>query len=137
MVKNIIKDEEFLKRVSVDCSQSDSSLFIDLRDTLELNRKCCVGMAANMIGVSKNAIVFINEDEKLEIMVNPIIVKKEGEYKAKEGCLSLLGQRECIRYQKIKVEYLTTDFKKRIKTYTGFTAEIIQHEIDHLHGIII
>lgn len=137
MVKNIIKDENFLKKPSSNCEKEDLFISDDLIDTLKFERSRCVGMAANMIGYSKNMIIFITEKEEMEIMINPIILKKEGKYETTEGCLSLNGVRPCVRYEKIKVEFLTKDFKKKIKSYSGFTAEIIQHEIDHLHGIII
>lgn len=137
MVKNIVKDIEFLKIKSSPFLKEDIFIVDDLKDTLRFNRKYCVGMAANMIGYSKNCIIFIDEKESMQIMIEPKIIKKEGEYKTMEGCLSLIGKRECIRYKKIKVEYLTEKFEKRIKTFTDFTAEIIQHEIDHLSGIII
>ena len=137
MIRNIVKDINFLKVESKDITNEDLFIASDLKDTLAFNRKVCVGMAANMIGYHKNMIIFINEHEQMEIMINPKIIKKDGEYETKEGCLSLLGERSCIRYKKIKVSYLTLDFKERIKTYSGFIAEIIQHEIDHLYGIII
>jgi peptide deformylase len=94
-------------------------------------------MAANMIGYSKNCIIFINENNKMEIMIEPKILKAENPYETEEGCLSLEGVRPCLRYKKIKVEYLNESFQKRIKTYTDFTAQIIQHEYDHLLGRII
>jgi peptide deformylase len=137
MIKNIIKDVEFLKKPSSNLSKDDLFIAEDLKDTLSFHRKNCVGMAANMIGYSKNIFIFINEKEEMEIMIHPVILKKEGEYQTEEGCLSLTGVRKCIRDKKIIVEYMTLDFKKRIKTYTGFTAEIIEHEMDHLQGIII
>ena len=137
MIRNIVKDIEFLKKPSINLSKEDLFLADDLKDTLSFHRSHCVGMAANMIGYNKNIIIFINEKEEMEIMVHPVILKKEGEYETEEGCLSLSGVRKCIRYKKIKVEYYTLDFKKRIKTYTGFTAEIIEHEMDHLLGILI
>ena len=137
MIRNIVKDIEFLKKPSVNLTKEDLFIGDDLMDTLRFHRSHCVGMAANMIGYSKNIIIFINEHEEMEIMIHPVILKKEGEYETEEGCLSLDGVRKCIRHKKIKVEYETSDFKKRIKTYTGFTAEIIEHEMDHLLGIII
>ena len=118
-------------------TKEDSYIISDLKDTLKFHSNGCVGMAANMIGYNKRCIIYINEKEEMEIMINPIIIKKEMEYEALEGCLSLEGVRKTKRYKKIKVSYYTKDFKERIKTYTGFTAEIIQHEIDHLEGIII
>lgn len=137
MVKNIIKDESFLSKKSIDATKDDLSIGNDLIDTLKFNRSRCVGMAANMIGVSKRIIIFEDENKAYIVMYNPIILKKEGEYEAEEGCLSLDGVRKAKRYKKIKVEYLDFEFRKRIKTYIGFTAQIIQHEIDHCNGIII
>lgn len=137
MVKNIIRDESFLSKRSIDATIDDLSIGNDLIDTLKFNRSRCVGMAANMIGVSKRIIIFEDENKAYIVMYNPIIIKKEGEYEAEEGCLSLDGVRKAKRYKKIKVEYLDSEFRKRIKTYIGFTAQIIQHEIDHCNGIII
>ena len=137
MIKTIVTDINFLKEPSSDVNKEDLFISEDLIDTLKFNRNRCVGMAANMIGYQKNMIVFINEKEEMEIMINPIIIKKEMEYEALEGCLSLEGVRKTKRYKKIKVEYYNTNFEKRIKTFKDFTAQIIQHEIDHLHGIII
>ncbi len=137
MIKTIVTDINFLKEPSSDVNKEDLFISEDLIDTLKFNRNRCVGMAANMIGYQKNMIVFINDKEEMEVMINPKIIKCDGKYETKEGCLSLVGERSCIRYKKIKVSYYTKDFKERIKTYTGFTAEIIQHEIDHLEGIII
>ena len=137
MIKNIVKDIDFLKKPSINLTKDDLFIADDLYDTLKFHRANCVGMAANMIGYSKNIIIFINEKEEMEIMINPVILKRDMEYETEEGCLSLDGVRPCKRYKKIKVEYLNRNFEKRIKTYTGFTAEIIQHEMDHLLGIII
>lgn len=118
-------------------TKEDSYIISDLKDTLKLHSNGCVGMAANMIGYNKRCIIYINEKEEMEIMINPVIIKKEMEYETEEGCLSLEGVRKTKRYKKIKVEYYNTNFEKRIKTFKDFTAQIIQHEIDHLHGIII
>ena len=137
MVKNICKDINFLSLKSDIMTKEDSYIISDLKDTLKFHSNGCVGMAANMIGYNKRCIIYINEKEKMEIMINPIIIKKEMEYEALEGCLSLEGVRKTKRYKKIKVEYYNTNFEKRIKTFKDFTAQIIQHEIDHLHGIII
>lgn len=137
MVRNIIKDIEFLKRPSSEVLKEDLFIADDLIDTLRFHRSHCVGMAANMIGYSKNMIIFINEDEKMEVILEPKIIKAMDPYEIEEGCLSLEGFRKCIRHKKIKIEYLTLDFKKRIKTFSGFTAEIIEHEMDHLLGKII
>lgn len=137
MIRNIMKDEKILMIKSTPVTKEDVYLYNDLMDTLKFNRTKCVGMAANMIGVSKRAIIFEDEDKSYVVMFNPTIIKYSDEYEAEEGCLSLIGVRKTKRYKKIKVEYYTKDFKKKIKTYTGFTAQIIQHEIDHLEGIII
>ena len=137
MIKNIVKDIEFLKIKGEDLKPNEIYIVNDLIDTLRFNLNCCVGMAANMIGYSKNAIVFVDESEKIVSMINPKIIKASDPYDTEEGCLSLDGKRPCRRYKKIKVEYLDSSFKIKIKTYTDFTAEIIQHEIDHLFGIII
>lgn len=137
MIKNICKDINFLSLKSDLMTKEDSYIVTDLKDTLKLHLNGCVGMAANMIGYNKRCIIYINEKEEMEIMINPIIIKREMEYEAEEGCLSLEGVRKTKRYKKIKVEYLNTNFEKRIKTFKDFTAQIIQHEIDHLDGIII
>lgn len=137
MVKNICKDLNILSKQSLDATLLDSNVIDDLKDTLIANKMICVGMAANMIGVNKRIIAFYNND-KLEIMLNPKIIRHSAKFKyLSEGCLSLEGLREALRYDNITVEYLDRDFKKRIKTYTNFTAQIIQHELDHLDGIII
>jgi peptide deformylase len=137
MIKNIVKDIEFLKNISEDMTQDDKYIIDDLNDTLLFNKSRCVGMAANMIGYLKNAIIFEDNKKNYQIMINPKIIKKEEKYEAEEGCLSLDGTRKTIRYKKIKVEYLDALYRKRIKTFTDFEAQIIQHEIDHLFGIII
>ena len=137
MIKNICKDINFLSLKSDLMTKEDSYIVTDLKDTLKLHLNGCVGMAANMIGYNKRCIIYINEKEEMEIMINPIIIKRDMEYEAEEGCLSLEGVRKTKRYKKIKVEYFNTNFEKRIKTFKDFTAQIIQHEIDHLDGIII
>ncbi len=136
MVREIVKDEKFLSLKSEDADERDKALINDLVDTFKANREHCVGMAMNMIGVRKNIIIVALGPVEL-IMINPVIVKKSGEYRTKEGCLSLDGVRECVRYRSIEVEYLDTSFKKRKGTFSDFTAEVIEHEIDHLHGILI
>ena len=137
MVKELVHDPILLAKVSEPAVKEDWAIAQDLLETLIFHEKGCVGMAANMIGVHKRIIAFNNEG-KYEIMFNPKIVKSSGEYETKEGCLSLLGDpRPAKRFQKIKVEYQTQDMKLRLKTYTGFTAQIIQHEIDHCNGILI
>ena len=108
----------------------------DLLDTLEANREGCVGLAANMIGVLKNIIVF-DHDGTAKVMLNPEIVKCAGQYETEEGCLSLTGVRKTKRFKSIKVRYQNLQLQTRIKTYTGWTAQIIQHEIDHCNGVLI
>ena len=137
MVKELVHDPILLARVSEPAAKEDWAIAQDLLETLIYHKVECVGMAANMIGVTKRIIAFNNEG-RYEVMLNPEIVKSSGEYEAKEGCLSLLGDpRPTKRFQKIKVQYQTMDMKVRLKTYTGFTAQIIQHEIDHCNGILI
>ena len=136
MVQPIMKDQFFLSRSSVPATEADQQVGLDLLDTLEAHRDGCVGMAANMIGVSKRVIVFYDEG-KAQLMFNPEIVKKSGPYEAEEGCLSLPGTRKAKRWQTIKVQYQNERFQTRLKTYSGWTAQIIQHEIDHLNGILI
>lgn len=130
-------DPLFLGKKSQPATAEDLEVARDLLDTLEAHRETCVGMAANMIGVTKRIIAF-NDRGKLEIMFNPEIIKAAGEYETEEGCLSLLGgPRKTKRWQKIKVRYQTADLQIRLKTYEGWTAQIIQHEIDHCNGILI
>ena len=135
MVKPIVKDILFLGQKSVPATQLDMNVVNDLRDTLAANRERCVGMAANMIGVNK-AIIAVNMGFMNVAMFNPKIVKRNGKYETEEGCLSLDGVRPCTRYKEIEVDYLDQNFKKQHGTYTGWTAQIIQHEIDHLNGIL-
>ena len=137
MVKELVHDPLLLARKSQPASREDMQVVQDLMDTFAAHRETCVGMAANMIGEFRNIIIFDNEDAPM-VMLNPEIIRQEGPYTTKEGCLSLLGgPRETVRYQKIKVRYETTEFQVRLKTFTGWTAEIIQHEIDHCDGIVI
>lgn len=136
MVRSIIRDVEFLKIPSVEATAQDAGVADDLLDTLKANAERCVGMAANMIGVSKRIIVFA-DGERYGEMFNPIIVKKSLPFEAEEGCLSLDGTRKTKRYGEIKLQWQTREMKTRIKNFSGFTAQIIQHEIDHLNGIII
>lgn len=137
MVRELVHDPLLLARKSVPAGKEDLAAARDLLETLSFHRERCVGMAANMIGVTKNIIVF-SEGETLVTMLNPEILKASGEYETEEGCLSLLGgPRKTKRYEKIKVRYETLDFQVRIKTFTGWTAQIIQHEIDHCRGILI
>lgn len=136
MVKNIIHDPILLARKSLPADINDISVADDLIDTLKANSERCVGMAANMIGVSKRIIVFTDEGKIFE-MFNPEIIEKKGKYTAEEGCLSLSGRRETERFRTIKVRWQNREFKTRIKTFNGFTAQIIQHETDHCNGILI
>ena len=137
MVRELVHDPIFLARKSVTATKEDLTIAQDLLDTLTAHRQSCVGMAANMIGQTKRIIVFDNEGS-LMTMLNPEIIKQEGPYETEEGCLSLLGgPRKTMRYQKIKVRYQTLDFQVRLKTFTGWTAQIIQHEVDHCNGILI
>lgn len=137
MVKQLVHDPIFLSRKSQPATQEDLQVAQDLLDTLAAHRQTCVGMAANMIGVCKNIIAFDNDGTDM-VMLNPVIVKRSGEYETEESCLSLLGgPRKTKRYRKIKVQYQTTEFQTRRKTFEGWTAQIIQHEVDHLDGILI
>lgn len=136
MVKEIVRDPIFLQIKSEPATESDLQTAQDLLDTLAAHRDGCVGMAANMIGVSKRIIAF-DDNGKYSVMINPEIVKFSGAYEAEEGCLSLSGTRKTKRFRSIKVSYLNEKFQPRIKTYSGFTAQIIQHEIDHCNGILI
>ena len=137
MVKGIIHDTILLGMKSETATKEDLQVAQDLLDTLIANKDACVGMAANMIGVHKRIIAFDNEGTYM-IMFNPEIIRMSGPYNAEEGCLSLLGEpRPCKRYQTIKVQWQNEQFQTRIKTFTGWTAQIIQHEIDHCNGILI
>lgn len=137
MVRELIHDPIFLGQKSEDATKEDLGVAQDLLETLIFHKEGCVGMAANMIGVKKRIICFVNDGEYMT-MFNPELIKFSEPYKTKEGCLSLLGgERETKRYKKIRVSYQTQDFKVRTKTFEGFTAQIIQHEIDHCNGILI
>lgn len=136
MIKKITRDPMFLAQKSVDATEADKQVITDLLDTLRANLDHCVGMAANMIGVSKNIIVVAAGSFQFA-MINPVIAKKTGAFQTEEGCLSLDGVRPCTRYKEIEVDYLDTNFKKQHGKYTGWTAQIIQHEIDHCNGIVI
>ena len=136
MVREICKDEAFLAQKAEPATTNDLGVAQDLLDTLTAHKDGCVGMAANMIGVNKRIIAFDNEGEYM-VMFNPTIVKQSGPYEAEEGCLSLTGTRKAKRFQTIKVQWQNEKFQTRLKTFTGWTAEIIQHEIDHCEGIII
>ncbi len=136
MIRPIVKDILFLGQKSEAATKADITVIDDLVDTLRANLEACVGMAANMIGVKKRILVF-SVGNIIVPMVNPVILKKEKEYETEESCLSLSGFRKTKRYETIEVEYLDRDFKKHKQVFTGFTAQIIQHEIDHFEGIII
>ena len=137
MVKNLMHDPIFLAQKSADATADDMEVARDLLDTLTHHRETCVGMAANMIGVCKRIIAFDNEGA-LMVMLNPEILKCDGPYEAQESCLSLLGgPRKALRYRKIKVRYQNEQMQTRLKTFDGFTAQIIQHEIDHCNGVLI
>ncbi|MFQ9308937.1 MAG: peptide deformylase [Paraclostridium sordellii] len=136
MIRNIVKDVSFLAQKSEIATKDDIEVVNDLIDTLNANLDNCVGMAANMIGVKKRILVF-TVGSIIVPMINPIILKKEKTYEAEESCLSLIGFRKTIRYENIEVEYLDINFKKHKQAFTGFTAQIIQHEVDHFEGIII
>jgi len=141
VIKELMHDPIFLGGRSEDATKDDLSVAQDLLDTLTAHRDSCVGMAANMIGEKKRIIAFLDESGKTPaytVMLNPEIIKKDGAYDTEEGCLSLLGgPRPCRRYKSIKVRYQTADMQTRLKTYTGFTAQIIQHEVDHCDGVLI
>ena len=137
MVKELMHDPIFLAKKSTPATKDDLAVMKDLLDTLAAHKETCVGMAANMIGVCKRIIAFDNGGTYM-VMLNPEIVKKSGEYDTEESCLSLLGcPRKTKRYKKIKVQYQTVDFQTRLKTFEGWTAQIIQHEIDHCNGVLI
>ena len=137
MIKKIVRDVNFLKIPSTPLKEDEMYVVNDLIDTLQTYLGKCVGMAANMIGYSKRAIVIVQDNKKILPLINPVILDKKDSYATMEGCLSLDDERPTIRYKKIKVEYLDTNFKKKIKTFVDFEAQIVQHEIDHLEGIII
>ena len=136
MIRDIMKDETFLAQKAEPATPDDLSVAQDLLDTLAAHKDGCVGMAANMIGVNKRIIAFDNEG-KYMVMFNPEIIKKSQLYEAEEGCLSLTGTRKARRWRSIKVQYQNEQFQTRFKTFTDWTAQIIQHEIDHCEGIII
>lgn len=136
MIREICKDEVFLAQTAELATIEDLPVADDLLDTLRHHREGCVGMAANMIGVNKRIIAFDDEGTYM-VMFNPEIVKKSGPYDTQEGCLSLVGLRPARRFQSIKVRWQNEKFQERLRTFTGWTAQIIQHEIDHCEGIII
>ncbi|MBS1401865.1 MAG: peptide deformylase [Oscillospiraceae bacterium] len=136
MICEICKDKAFLAQKAETATINDLGVAQNLLDTLIAHKDGCVGMAANMIGVGKRIIAFDNEGEYM-LMFNPVIVKQSGPYDAEEGCLSLTGTRHTKRFQTIKVQWQNEKFQTRLKTFTGWTAEIIQHEIDHCEGVLI
>ena len=136
MIRDICRDETFLAQRAERAGLEDLETARDLLDTLAAHKESCVGMAANMIGVNKRIIVFDNEGEYM-VMLNPVIVKQSGPYETEEGCLSLTGRRKTKRFQTIKAQWQNEKLQTRLKTFTGWTAEIIQHEIDHCDGILI
>ena len=136
MVCSICRDEAFLARKAEPATENDRETARNLLDTLIAHKDGCVGMAANMIGINKRIIAFDNDGEYM-VMFNPVIVKQSGAYETEEGCLSLTGSRKTRRFKNIKVQWQNEKFQTRLKTFTGWTAEIIQHEIDHCDGIII
>lgn len=136
MVREIVKDIIFLAQKAEKATEEDASVAEDLIDTLKAHKEHCVGMAANMIGVNKRIIAINNQGEYM-ILLNPEIVKKSQPYEAEEGCLSLTGTRKIKRWKSIKVQYQTLQLQTRYKTFTDWTAQIIQHEIDHCEGILI
>lgn len=136
MIREICRDETFLSQKAAPAAPDDLATAQDLLDTLTAHKDGCVGMAANMIGVCKRIIAFDNEGTYM-VMFNPVIIRQSGPYEAQEGCLSLSGVRKTKRFQTIKVQWQNEKFQTRLKTFTGWTAEIIQHEIDHCEGIVI
>ncbi len=137
MIRPINHDTAFLAQKAESATPADLEIGQDLMDTLQACRTTCVGMAANMIGFNKRIIIFVDDDGSPKVLYNPVIQKKEGAYKTEEGCLSLLGVRPTVRYRKIKVQFQNEAFQTRVKTWSGYTAQIIQHEIDHCEGILI
>ena len=136
MIRDICRDEFFLAQRSEPATPEDLPVAADLLDTLKHHRDECVGMAANMIGVNRRIIAF-DDGGTYMVMFDPEIVKRSGPYEAEEGCLSLTGTRKARRWQTIKVRWKNEKFQERLKTFTGWTAQIIQHEIDHCEGIVI
>ena len=136
MIKPIVKDIFFLRRKAETATREDIQVGIDLQDTLRANREACGGMAANMIGVNKRVII-VNMGFVDAVMFNPVLIKKDTPYETEEGCLSLTGVRKTTRYENIEVEYLDMNWKKQRQKLSGWTAQICQHELDHLEGIII
>ncbi len=136
MIREICKDDAFLAQKAEPATQDDLQVAADLLETLEYHKDSCVGMAANIIGINKRIIVFDNEGTYM-VMYNPEIIKKSELYQTEEGCLSLTGTRPVKRWKSIKVRWQNEKFQERLKTFSGWTAQIIQHEIDHCEGVII
>ena len=136
MIREIVKDEFFLRLSSRPATEADVAVADDLMDTLKANAERCVGMAANMIGENVRIVAVMDGAKPIE-MFNPVILRREGPYDAEEGCLSLQGVRPARRYRAIKVQWPPRTLKPRVKVFTGFTAQIIQHELDHLEGVLI
>ena len=136
MLRELCRDETFLAQKAAPATADDLATAQDLLDTLIAHKDGCVGMAANMIGVCKRIIAFDNEGTYM-VMFNPVIIRQSGPYEAQEGCLSLTGVRKTKRFQPVKVQWQNEQLQTRLKTFTGSTAEIIQHEIDHCEGILI
>ncbi len=136
MIREIMRDTAFLAQKAEPATPADLPVAEDLLETLTAHKDGCVGMAANMIGVNKRIIAFDNEGSNM-VMFNPVIVKRSEPYEAEEGCLSLTGTRKAKRWKSIKVQYQNEKFQTRIKTFSGWTAQIIQHEMDHCEGIVI
>ena len=138
MIKELMHDPIFLAGKSEIATKADLQVAQDLLETLMAHKEDCVGMAANMIGIKKAIIAFVLDDGSYMVMFNPVILKRDKPYDAEEGCLSLLGgPRKCKRYQTIKVQYQTAEMQTRVKNFDGWTAQIIQHEIDHCNGVLI
>lgn len=138
MVKELVKDQFFLRLKSQPITKEDKQILIDLKDTLNAYAPECVGMSANMIGVNKAVIAIKSEnDTEVKLMLNPKIIKKSGAYETEEGCMCLEGERKATRHMSITVEYFDENFKKHIEMFAGYLAEIIEHECDHLEGILI
>ena len=136
MIRPIVKDIIFLQQKAAAAEKADKSIADDLKDTLEAHSDTCVGLAANMIGFAK-AIIAIRNGHATLVMYNPVLLSSSGSYEMEEGCLSLTGKRPCMRYEVIEVKYRDEAFRPEKKKFKGFTAEIIQHEMDHLQGILI
>ena len=139
MVRPLMTDTVFLAQKAQPADAGDVAVADDLLDTLKAHEDGCVGMAANMIGVGKRIIVFVDEDlgGRITVMLNPVITASDGAFDTQEGCLSLTGERRTLRYRRIEVNYENRRFRARHATFAGWTAQIIQHEVDHCNGIII